>query len=112
MENFFVEYLVPGSMWMTGFCAVLAIIVPIVIALMQDPKSLIKGLGGVAILAIIFFVSRAMAKAELPDIYVSKYDVTTASLSQSIGGSLTMTYALLGVSLVLIVFSEVSKIFK
>ena len=112
MENFFVEYLVPGSMWLTGFCAVLAVLVPIVIALMQDPKSLMKGLIGVAILLVIFFISKAMATAELPDIYVSKYDVTTASLSQSIGGALTMTYALLGVSLLLIVYSEVSKIIK
>ena len=111
MENIFVNYFVPGSMWLTGICAVLAIFVPIVISITDDPKSLIKGLIGVLSLGIVFLISYSVSGSEVSAKYI-KYDVLTKGLSQSIGGVLTMTYALLGIAIIGIIFTEVSKILK
>jgi hypothetical protein len=89
--------------------AVAAIVLPMINAL-GNPKGLLKsGLGIVAIVAI-YFIAYAFSGAEVTPEYAERG--VGPELSKAVGGTLIMAYILLGISILGIVFTEFSKIFK
>ncbi len=86
-----------------------AIIMPLVNAASQ-PKVLMKGGIGLLVLIVVYLIGWALAGSEVTNAYLEE-DVD-ASMSKQIGGVLTMMYILLGVALVGIVYSEISKAIK
>jgi len=89
--------------------ALAAILLPLVNSL-GNPKSLIKtGLGVIAIV-VIYFVAYAFSGAEVTQAYAERG--VGPELSKAVGGTLIMAYILLGISVLGIVFTEISKIVK
>jgi len=109
MEEFISSYLLPASYVLVGLAAAGSILLPLVKSI-GDPKSLIGTAIGLGILLVIFLIGYSLAGDEVTPKY-TEFNVD-ASLSKIIGGVLTMFYILLGISLVGIVYTEVSKIFK
>jgi len=89
--------------------AIGAIVLPLINAL-GDPKTLVKSGIGLLVLAVLFGISFLISSSEVTSVYV-KFEVGP-SLSRIVGGTIIMTYLLLGVSIVGIILTEVSKIFK
>ncbi len=87
-----------------------AVVLPIVIALTQNPKSLLKVLAGVAVLAVVFGISYGLSGNEVTAKY-TEAGITEVS-SQVVGGALTMIYLLLGIALVGVVVTEITKLIK
>ncbi len=109
MEQFISEYGLIIAYILTGLAALGAVVLPLIKSL-DNPKSLVGSLVGVAFLAILFFVGYALAGADVKPFYM-EFNVDE-SLSKVIGGVLTMFYLLLGLTFLAIIYSEVSKIFK
>ncbi|MEM1137631.1 MAG: hypothetical protein AAGI07_17455 [Bacteroidota bacterium] len=109
MEEFISSYLLPASYVLVALAAAGSIILPLIKSI-SDPKSLVGTAIGLGILIVIFLIGYSMAGDEVTPKYM-EFDVG-ASLSKFIGGVLTMFYILLGVSLIGIVYTEVSRIFK
>ncbi len=89
--------------------ALAAIVLPLINAL-GNPGGLLKSGIGVIAIVVIYFISYAMSGAEVTAAY-SKYEVGP-ELSKAVGGSLIMAYILLGISVIGIIYTEVSKIIK
>jgi hypothetical protein len=91
------------------FSAVAAIILPLINSL-GNPSGLIKSGIGIVAIIIIYFVAYAFSGAEVTQEYAERG--VGPELSKAVGGTLIMAYILLGISIVGILFTEVSKIFK
>lgn len=91
--------------------AVMAIVVPIITALISNPKSLLKGLAGVLIIGVLLFIGYSMSGNELPARYI-EYNVKTPEASQWIGGVITLMYILLGIAITSVVAGFVLKIVR
>ena len=87
-----------------------ALMMPIVITLIQNPKNLLKALASIGVLLAVFGLSYALSGNEVTAKYTEAG--VTESSSQMVGGALTMIYLLLGIAIVGIVFTEISKLFK
>ena len=89
--------------------AVAAILLPLINSL-SDPKGLLmSGLGVIAIV-VLYFIAYAFSGAEVTQEYAERG--VGPELSKAVGGFLIMGYFLLGIAVLGIVFTEVSKIFK
>ena len=109
MEEFISSYLLPASYILVVLAAAGSILMPLIKSI-GDPKSLVGTAIGLGILLVLFIIGYSLAGDEVTPKYM-EFDVD-ASLSKIIGGVLTMFYILLAISLVGIVYTEVSKIFK
>jgi hypothetical protein len=89
--------------------AVAAILLPLINSL-GNPKSLLKSGLGVIAIVIIYFVAYAFSGAEVTQEYAERG--VGPELSKAVGGTLIMAYILLGISILGILFTELSKIFK
>jgi len=95
-----------------GLCfvsVVLALVLPLISAL-GNPKSLVTSAIGIGVLGGIFLISYGISGDEVTEVY-SKFSVGP-ELSKVIGGILTTSYILLTVSILGILFTATSKIFK
>ena len=89
--------------------AVASLLLPLINAL-GNPNSLIKsGIGIVAVVAV-YFISYAFSGSEVTAAYAENN--VGPELSKAVGGSLIMSYILLGIAVVGIVVTEVNKIVK
>ena len=109
MADFVSTYGLYAAYILAGLGIILAIILPLINAL-SNPKSLLGTLGGLAIIAIVFFIGYSISDNEVNTVY-TKFGITESS-SQFIGGALITMYLLIGLALVSIVLTEVTKIFK
>ena len=82
------------------------VVLPLINA-MSNPKSLYKGLAGVAIIGVVFLISWGIAGSEVTASY-TRYGVD-ASSSKMVGGALTMMYILIFIALIGIIYTEISK---
>ena len=89
--------------------ALAAFVLPLINA-MGNPKGLLKSGLGIVAIVVIYFVAYAFSGAEVTAEYAAR-DVGP-ELSKAVGGTLIMAYILLGISVLGIVFTEFSKIFK
>lgn len=88
---------------------VASLILPLINAL-GNPMSLLKTGAGIIAVVVIYFIAYAFSGAEVTQAYAEKG--VGPELSKAVGGFLIMAYILLGVSIVGILFTEFSKIFK
>ena len=106
-EGNIVDIMIYMAYALLGIAIVVAIIMPLINSL-SNPRSLLKGLLGVAFLLIVYGIAYAVSQAEVTSVYM-KFGVD-ANLSKVVGASLISMYILLGLSILGILFSEVYKI--
>ena len=94
---------------LTLLAALGAIVLPLIKSI-DNPKSLLGTLLGLAFLAVLFVIGYALAGNEVKPNYIN-FNVDEG-ISKVIGGVLTMFYLLFGLSILSILFTEVSKFFK
>lgn len=97
--------------YILGIGATAAALVFAIINLVKHPKTAIRTLAGVIILAVVFVLGYVMSGSEVTMVYENN-GVTTPGASKFIGGVLKTMYILFIGVFVLAVFSEVRKIFK
>jgi len=107
MDSFDILLYLGYTLVIVAFVA--AVILPLINAL-GNPKSLLKTGGGIIAIVVIYFVAYAFSGAEVTQAYAEKG--VGPELSKAVGGFLIMAYILLGVSVVGILYTELSKIFK
>lgn len=90
--------------------ALAAIFMPLVQAIMEDPKSLLKSAIGIGILVVIYFIGYAIASDEVNAKYV-EFNVDS-SISKMVGGILISMYILMFAAVVGILYSEFKNIIK
>ncbi|NMJ88001.1 MAG: hypothetical protein EX285_09245 [Thaumarchaeota archaeon] len=105
----FIDIILYVSYLLVFLAALGAIVLPLVNAL-GNPKTLVKSVSGIVALGVIFLIAWAISGNEVTPLY-TKFGITSAS-SQVIGGVLITTYILLGISIVSILYSELSKLFR
>lgn len=90
---------------------IMAIGMPLINSL-DNPRSLIKTVGGVVVLAIIFFITYSIADGDvLPKFAGEPFNITETS-SKVVGGILLTTYILFAIAFVGIVVTEITKAVK
>ena len=85
-----------------------ALVMPLVQAVMSDPKSLIKSLIGLGIIGVVYLIGYAMAGSEVTAHY-TEFGIDSG-ISKMVGGLLNTMYLLMIVAIVGIIFTEVSKV--
>jgi hypothetical protein len=97
------------------FLVAVAVIAAVVLPLIKsfaDPRSLITIGAGIVGLGIIFLIGYALSSSEvLP--YYSRADIAIDSGgSKLIGGAIITMYILIGLAILSIAFTEISKLFR
>lgn len=87
-----------------------AIFMPLIQAIMNDPKSLVKVLIGVGFILVIYGIGYALAGSEVTPKY-TEFDVD-ASRSKMVGGLIYSMYLLMFLAIGGILYTEVSKVAK
>jgi len=87
-----------------------AIVMPLIQAFSNDPKSLIKSGLGLAAIFVVYGISYLLAGNEVTSKYV-EFGVDSG-ISQMVGGILITMYIMMLVALGGIIFSEVKKIIE
>ena len=111
MEEFVAEYGLILSYIMVILACAGALFAPLIYALTNDPKSLVKIGVTIGILVVVYFIGYAMADGVVYSRFIPN-GVTTESHSQAIGGILIMTYLMLAIAIVGVVVNVVSGYFK
>ena len=104
------DYYIRLSYVAVAIAGVLALAFPIYF-MIQNPKDLLKVVGGIAVLAIIGVVCYAIAENAFNIAQLEKLK-TTSDISRYVGASLYFTYFLGGIAVLSIVFSGISGMFK
>jgi len=92
-----------------GAATLVAIILPIV-SLFSNPKQLIKIGGGAAVFLLVFFLAYSVSDSALTTKWIAMEQ--TGTDLKLIGAGLWMLYIFLFGSILAMIFSEVSKMFK
>lgn len=100
--------------------ALLAAILMNFINALKDPKTLIKSVGGIAVLGIIFLIGYSMAPDVLDAAATTafenaKIDVNAESTGRTfklVGGAMTTTLVLVVIAVVGLVYSSISKLIR
>ena len=109
MEQGFVDIIILVAYGLLGLAAITAIFMPFINAI-GNPKSLLRGLVGIVFILIIYGIAYVLSGNEVTATY-TKFGVD-AGLSKFVGAVLTTMYLLVVVSIVGIVYTEISKLFK
>lgn len=108
--SFMVDVMLPISYILFAVAIVLALLVGPVMSILANPRGVVRGGVALAAMAIVFGVSWAMASDVLTPMYINKN--ISATVSKLIEGGLNTFYVMFAVSLVGIVVSEITKLFK
>ena len=92
------------------FIAVASMIVFPIFHMLREPKLLLRSAIGIGIVVVIFVVSYAMADSEV-NLKAAALGITTTT-SKLIGAGLIMFYITLILSIIGLIYSEISKAFK
>jgi hypothetical protein len=87
----------------------LTIVFPI-IHVLREPSTLLRSAIGVGVIVVLFLISYAISGSEV-DLKAAALGVTPTS-SKLIGGGLIMFYITLVLSVLALIYSEISKAFK
>jgi len=104
-----VDIMLYGAYLLVIVAALGAIVLPLINAL-SDPKSLLKSVLGVAIIGVVYLVGWGVSGDEVTAKYI-QFDITSTS-SRVIGGVLITTYLLMGIAVISIIYSEISKLIR
>ena len=108
MENF-----VDIGLWIAYILVLVAIVSAVLLPIinsLSDPKSLIKPLGALVGIGILFLICWALAGDTLNAKAIAAG--VTPGVSQAVGGALITMYVLFVIALVGIVFTEINKALK
>jgi hypothetical protein len=94
---------------MLGVATVAAVILPIV-SLFNNPKQLLKIAGGAAVFLLAFFLAYSVSDASVTTKWIAMGE--TGNSVKLIGAGLWMLYIFLFGSILVMIYSEVSKLFK
>src|SRR5688572_30737145 len=92
------------------FIAVALTIVFPIIHMLREPSTLVRSAIGIGIVVVLFVISYAMADSEV-NLKAAAVGVTPTS-SKLIGAGLIMFYITLVLSILALIYSEISKAFK
>lgn len=109
MQDGFVNIILYLSYILVVVCVLAALILPLINAL-DNPRSLAKIGGGVLIMGVLFFIGYLMSGSEVTEVY-AQFEVGP-ELSKFVGGLLSLSYILVVLSVVGIVYVEISKLLK
>ena len=90
--------------------AVITIVAPIIYFIL-NPKSAIKFLITLGIMIIVGFISYFISGNEFTSLQLEEMDIT-ADTSHWVGTGLAFTYILAGLTILAIIYSSISRIFK
>jgi hypothetical protein len=90
--------------------ALAAIVMPLIQALTNDPKSLLKSAAGLGAIVLIYLIGYALASDEVTAKYV-EFEVDSG-ISKMVGGVLITMYIMMIVALGGALFGEVKKIIE
>ena len=90
--------------------ALAAIVMPLIQALTNDPKSLLKSAAGLGAIVLIYLIGYALAGDEVTAKYV-EFDVDSG-ISKMVGGVLITMYIMMIVALAGALFGEAKKIIE
>jgi len=93
-----------------GIAAFLSILFPIIF-IIQNPKSLIKVVGGIIGVGVLGFICYSVAGNTIPALELEVLK-TTAEISKLVGAALIFTYVIGGIAILSIIFSGIAGIFK
>lgn len=91
------------------FAFIAAVLLPLISA-MGNPQSLLKSGLGIVFIVALYFIAYALSGSEVTQAY-SQFNVGP-ELSKIVGGTLIMSYLLLGFAIVGILYTEVNKIIR
>lgn len=111
MEGFVAEYGLILSYIMVILACLGAVLAPLIYALTNDPKSLVKIGITLGVLVLVYFIGYLMADGTVYSRFIPN-GVSTASHSQAIGGILIMTYLMMGIAIVGVLVNIVSGYLK
>lgn len=109
MENDIVNIGIIIAYVLLGLAILSSVLLPLINAV-GNPRTLLKGLVGVVFILIIYGIAYAVSADTVLPTY-AKFNVG-AGLSKYIGATLITMYILLCVSIIGIVYTEISKIFN
>ena len=89
--------------------AIAAIILPLINAF-GNPKSLLQAGVGVVSLVVLYLISYALSSNEVTTVYTQNN--VGPDLSKFVGGVIILMYLMLGIAIVSIFFTEISKLLK
>lgn len=89
--------------------AVAALILPLINAF-GNPRALLQSGIGVLALVVIYLISFALSSDEVTTVYTQNN--VGPDLSKFVGGIIIMMYLMLGIAVVSIFFTEISKLLK
>lgn len=90
--------------------AAIAVIFPLITVIL-NPKNAIKLLLVVVLLVVFAGLSYIFASGNIDGAVYEKFEITT-STSKMVGGALILTYILIGLAIVSIIFSSIRKMLK
>lgn len=64
--DFVINTIVPSMMWVVPAVAVLALVMHFGLGALTDPKSIIKTLGSLAVLLVVFFIIYSISSGDVP----------------------------------------------
>lgn len=107
--NAIADWFIPLSYILVGVALIAAIVLPLVYAVTQDPKSLARIAMSLGVLAVVFLICYAFAD----NTPVKTTDIEMGETgSKYIGGVLIMTYVMILVAFVGALLGEVTRSFK
>lgn len=107
MDSFDIFLYLAYTLVIVAFLA--AVLLPLVSAI-GNPQSLLKSGVGVLFIVALYFIAYAFSGSEVTLAY-SEFDVGP-ELSKIVGGTLIMSYLLLGFAIAGILYTEVNKIIQ
>ena len=92
-------------------CAIAAVLLPLIQSL-DDPKSLMRTLGAVGVLVVLFFIGYLISDNDVTAKFAGDPFNITPGLSQFIGGMLISCYFLLIIAIISMFVSEITNALK
>ena len=109
MQDGFVNIILYLSYILIVVTLLAALILPLINAL-DDPKSLAKMGFGVLAMGVLFLIGYLLSGSEVTEVY-AQFEVGP-ELSKFVGGLLSLSYILIAISMISILFVEISKLTK
>jgi len=109
MEEGFVNIALYVAYTLLGLAVISAVLLPLINAF-DNPRNLVKMGGGLVLMGVVFLIGYAIAGNEVTESYANAG--VGPELSKFVGGELNLMFILIGIALVGIIFTELSKIFK
>jgi hypothetical protein len=100
---------IPATYVLLGLTLLAVIVLPLIKSF-DDPATMLKSGIGFGAIALLFLIGYSLSGNEVTPKFANFH--ITETLSQIIGGSLIMMYILGGITLVALIYAEVSRLFK